>query len=382
MAKPDYQNSIVNLMSSIAGAFGKKSEYQELKQLPSKELKDSKNIVLMVLDGLGYNYLINKNPVLNKNLRGKITSVFPPTTASAITTFVTGTAPQQHAFTGWFMLLKELGVVAKILPFSPRIGGSDFTHYEIKVEEILDVKSFSEKLGASSYIVQHKKITNSSFSKANSKKSKRFAYTTFNGFLKQTKKIINSHNQRKYIYAYWSEFDSISHEYGTNSKKAEKHFWEIDKKITAFVKSIKSTNTTLIITADHGFVDTPRERIIQLENHPKLRECLTLPLCGDSRTVYCYVHPTKTKQFETYARTKLSKVCKSYKSQELIKKGYFGLFEPNPKLIDRIGDYILIMKENYVFKDNILKQKKKFHIGRHSGMSEDEMFVPLIVFKI
>jgi predicted AlkP superfamily pyrophosphatase or phosphodiesterase len=382
MARPDYTNSIVNLMSSIGEAFNKRSKYKELKQLPAKELKKSKNVVLMVLDGLGYNYLMSKKSELKKNLRGKMTSVFPPTTASAITTFMTGTAPQQHALTGWFMFLKELGVVAKILPFSPRVGGKDFTNYKIKVEEILDVKCFSEKIKVSSYVVQHKKIADSSYSKANSKKSKRFSYTTFNGYLRQINKIIKSHNQRKYIYAYWPKLDSIGHEYGINSKKAEKHFQEMDKKILSFVKNIKNTNTTLIITGDHGLVDTPKERLIKLEDHPKLQECLTLPLCGDARTAYCYVHPSKTKQFENYVKTKLNKFCKLYKNHELIKNNYYGLFEPNPKLIERIGDYVLIMKKNYVFRDNILKQKRDFHIGNHGGDSEDEMVVPLIVFNV
>lgn len=382
MARPDYTNSIVNLMSSIAGGFGKRFQYKELKQLPSKELKKSKNVVLIVLDGLGYNYLMSKNPQLKTNLRGKITSVFPPTTASAITTFMTGTAPQQHAFTGWFMLLKELGVVAKILHFSPRAGGADFTNYKIKVEEILDVKCFSEKIKVSSYVVQHQQIAGSSFSKANSKKSKRLSYTTFNGFLKQINKIIKSHNRRKYVYAYWPKLDSIGHEHGINSKKAEKHFREIDKKLIAFVEKIKNTNTTLIVTADHGFVDTPKERIIKLEDHPKLKECLTLPLCGDARVAYCYVYPSKTKQFETYVKTKLPKFCMLYKNHKLIENNYYGLFEPNPKLIERIGDYVIIMKENYVFMDNILRQKRDSHVGNHGGISEDEMFVPLIIFNV
>ena len=47
--------------------------------------------------------------ILSENLIGSMTSVFPATTASAITTFATGLAPQQHAFTGWFMFLKEIG---------------------------------------------------------------------------------------------------------------------------------------------------------------------------------------------------------------------------------------------------------------------------------
>lgn len=381
MELPNYKNgSIVNLMSSIGKALGTGSMYNELGLLPAKDLKDSKNIVLIVLDGLGYEYLKDKNSVLNENLRGKITSVFPSTTASAITTFATGAAPQQHAITGWFMHLKELGVVSAILPFNPRMGGRSFTAQGIKVEDILNLKCFSEKIKAHSYTVTYAEIMDSDFTKANSKRSEISGCKTLGGFFRQIRKAIASHAGRKYIYAYWPKFDSISHKYGINSKEAKEHFLEINKKISSFIDDIKGTNTALIITADHGLIDTTKKRMIKLEDHPKLKECLTLPFCGEPRSIYCYVHPSKTKQFEAYIKDKLNKFCSLRKSEEIIINNYFGSFKPNPRLIDRVGDYILIMKENYIFKDKILKQKEPFHIGNHGGVSKEEMHVPLIVF--
>lgn len=382
MVKPDYTNSIVNLMSSIQGGFGKRSRYKELQQLPSKELKKSKNVVLMVFDGLGYEFLKRKESILAKNMRGKITSVFPPTTAAAITTFLTGTAPQQHAFTGWFMLLKELGIVSTILPFNPRIGGLSYTEQGIKVEQILGVPGLSQKIQECCYIIQPEKVVHSPFSKAVSKRARRIGYNTLNGFFRQIKKVILSHHRRKYIYAYWPMFDSLAHKYGINSTKTEKHFNGIDRRMRKFVKSIAGSNTTLLVTADHGHIDTSEDRVIKLEDHPALKECLTLPLCGEPRTVYCYVHPSKKKQFESYVRTKLKRYCTLYKSHDLISNNYYGLFQPNPQLIERIGDYILIMKENYILKDRILSQKRHFHVGNHGGISKEEMFVPLVVVKV
>lgn len=377
---PDYNNSIVNLMSSISSGLGRKSKYSELSSLSSKEIKKYKNVVLLVIDGLGYEYIRKKDSFLTKNIRTKITSVFPPTTASAITTFMTGTAPQEHAYTGWYMHLKELGTVATILPFCPRLGGPTFTNSKIKVKDILEVKCFTEQIKVSSYVIQPQKIVNSAFSKANSKKAKRISYTTFNGLSRQIKKVIKSHHQKKYIYAYWPGLDSIGHHYGLSSRKAERHFKGLNQRLIPLVKSLENTGTILIITGDHGQVETPEEKSINLDDHPKLKECLTLPFCGDARTIYGYVHPAKAKQFEDYVKHKLSKFCWLYRSEDLIKKNYFGKFDLNPKLFDRIGDYTLILKENYVFKDALLKHKREFHIGNHGGLSKEELFVPLIVF--
>ena len=380
---PDYHGgSIVNLMSSIAKSFGAKTMYSTLKILPSKRI-NAKNVVLIVIDGLGFGYLKKqkRTSILLNHLVGPMTSTFPPTTATAIPTFSTGVAPQQHAFTGWNMYLKEIGVASEILPFSPRFGGPAFSTYGIGIENFLDQPAFSSKIKAQNFSVSHRRILQSDFSKAMSKNAKSLGYESLDGFFRQIKRAINSSNRRKYIYAYWPEFDSLSHKHGVEHKKIEKHFKEIDKRLKSFVKGLKGTNTLLIITSDHGFIDTPPERIIKLEDHPKMKECLTVPLCCAGRITYCYVRPIKTKQFETYVKNKLSKYCYIFKSQELIDKNYFGLFKPNPKLFDRVGDYILIFKENYIIKDEIprKKKKKKQSIGHHGGISKEEMIVPLIL---
>jgi predicted AlkP superfamily pyrophosphatase or phosphodiesterase len=381
---PDYHGgSIVNLMSSIAQSFGAKTPYPPLRILPPSRIKDSKNIVLIVIDGLGFEYLKKKTEmsILRNHIVGPMTSVFLPTTAAAITTFLTGVAPQQHAFTAWFMNLKEIGVASMILPFTSRAGGPAFSTHGVEIKTFLNQSAFTSKIKAQSFVINPKKLLSSDFTIAMSKNAKLKGYEDLDGFFRQIKRAIKSSNRKKYIYAYWPEFDSLSHEHSIDHKKTEKHFNEIDKKLKDFVKGLKGTNTQLIITADHGFTTTPLERIVRLEDHPKMKECLTLPLCGEGRVAYCYVHPAKAKQFEKYVKTHLSKYCYLFKSQELIDKNYFGLFKPNPKLFDRVGDYILVFKENYIIRDEIpiKKKKKRQSIGHHGGVSKEEMIVPLIL---
>ncbi|MDP1629627.1 MAG: alkaline phosphatase family protein, partial [bacterium] len=280
------------------------------------------------------------------------------------------------------MHLKEAGIVIKIFPdFSPRIGGSSLSEAGFEMEEILNQPSFFDKIKAKSFNIIPNHIAASDFQKTTSKKARILGYRNLNQFFGQIKKAINSSKRRKYIYAYWWKLDSLNHEYGANSGKANKHFEEIDKKFSRFIKSFK--NSAFIITSDHGFINTPKKDEIKLEDHPKLKECLTLPLCGEGRVAYCYVHPSKAKEFERYVETKLKKHCFLFKSRDLINRNYFGLFEPNPKLFDRVGDYILILKKNYLLKDSIEKNKKKKqpHIGHHGGVSKDEMLVPLIFIK-
>jgi len=86
MYLPDYRGgSIVNLMASIEKALKGRPKYKPLRLLGPEELS-SKNIVLFVVDGLGYEYLMRngKNTVFQKHLRGKMTSMFPSTTGTCI----------------------------------------------------------------------------------------------------------------------------------------------------------------------------------------------------------------------------------------------------------------------------------------------------------
>jgi predicted AlkP superfamily pyrophosphatase or phosphodiesterase len=382
MYLPNYKDgSIVNLMSSISLALNGKHRYKELGILKAKELKKSKNVVLVVVDGLSYEYLIkkHKNSFFYKNLKGKITSVFPSTTASASTSFKTGVAPQQHAITGWIMYLKELGVVSTILPFYPRFGGMNFIDVGVDPKQFFEEISFTDKIKAKTYFLTTEEIASNPITSYISGHAKIYAYSEIDDFFLSLKYILKD-KKRKYVYAYMPQLDEVSHHYGVNSKKTAKLLILLNSKFEKFVKTL-SNDTTLIITADHGFIDVPRNHTIDLNQHQKFVDCLTLPVCGEGRAAYCYVKPSKDREFRKYVKEKLSKYCDLYKSEDLIKRNFFGLFEPNKKLFDRVGDYVLISKENYALRYSILGEKKSILIGHHGGVSKEEMFVPLIVVK-
>ncbi len=380
--KPDYRRSIVNLMTSIGRARGGKGfPYKQLSILPAGRLQGARNIVLLIIDGLGYNYLMPKGgSFIRSGLIGSITSVFPPTTSASITSFMTAVAPQQHAVTGWFVQLKEVGVATTFLPFHARMGSSAYSEHGVTFDMLLDTKGFSERIKTQTFHVTHSKIVDSDYNRSIARRAKRLGYATLDGFFRQVKKAIGANTKKKFIYAYWPTLDSLAHKNGIKSKAAADHFRELDRKMESFVRSLK--NTTVIITADHGFIDTTKSRVINLDRHPKLKECLSMPLSGEARLAYCYVHPSKAKQFESYVKRNLKHACDLVTSEQLVRRGYYGLGRPNPKLHDRIGDYVLVMKENYIIKDRLVHHEFEYHTGNHGGVSADEMLVPLIVFEV
>ena len=78
-------------------------------------------------------------------------------------------------------------------------------------------------------------------------------------------------------------------------------------------------------------------------------------------------------------KTKLKGKFDVIKSEIAIEKGYFGNGKANPKLKDRIGDFILLGKKDYCILDGIHFGDPHFMKGNHGGISRKEMVVPLIV---
>jgi hypothetical protein len=377
--KPDYSNSIVNLMSSIADASGSSSPYSPLDSLDS--LSDSKNVVLMIVDGLGFNYLnsYGKGTALRKYLKRSISSVFPPSTGSAITSFLTGLPPQQHGVIGWYVHLKEFGLVSRILPYTNVVDGNVIG---VPISKVVDVKGIFQDIRREYSMIYDHHIVDSVYTLNLAGKARRIGYSDIDTFFSSVRTTILKTRKQSYVYAYWPTLDSISHILGCESFEAKEHLKEFDDKLQTFTETLDGSDTTLIVTADHGFNDVKLENVVYTRDHPALMDCLSLPVCGDTRTGFCYVKPRMTSVFERYIEEDLKDVCNLHKSEELIQDAWFGFNAPHPRLADRVGDYTLTFNEGYALLNCFPGLEPPEMIGHHGGISSDEMDVPLIVLEL
>jgi hypothetical protein len=237
---------------------------------------------------------------------------------------------------------------------------------------------FFDLLTVPSTVLAPEWIIDSPFNIAHSGRARRVGYTRLASLFENLRGLLHA-NERQYIYAYWPEFDRLSHQHGNASEQVAQHYQELDAALAQFVDTIAGTRTLLLITADHGFIDTQPERLIKLHEHPVLQDCLSLPLSGEPRVAYCYVHPHKTQTFIDYVQQHFSQQMELVESRKLIRQGAFGLGEVHPQLAQRVGDYTLLMQDNYVIKDWVAGEKAFFQYGVHGGVSEQELRVPLIV---
>src|SRR3990172_2094222 len=320
MELPDYHGgSIVNLMRSIEHALDARpcdaaAAYPELNALPAQALSGARNIVLLVIDGLGYDYLSRAGAggALQRHLKARITSVFPSTTATAVTSFLTGVGPQQHALTGWHIWLRELGCVAATLRFRPRHGGEPLSRAGIAPRSVYTAEPMFDRLAAQTYVVSPETIIDSDYNVAHCGVAERKPYKELPALFSTLAEIVRSGGERKFIHAYTYDLDAAAHSFGCASQELRDKFRQIDAAFARFLDEIAGGDSLVIAVADHGFIDSPKPACIELEDHPQLAQMLMLPLCGERRAAYCYVQPGQEAAFEHYVQTRLDHCAELY----------------------------------------------------------------------
>jgi hypothetical protein len=375
---PDYSGgSLVNLMASIVAARGGKALHSPLRNIETAMARDARNVVLLIIDGLGDNYLMRRGAggELARRRRAALTSVFPSTTASAITTTYTGRTPLEHGLTGWFTYFGQAGCVSAALPFRSRGDMLPLSRRGVTPEDIYVSGSIFESIPEKSFVVTYKDIIDSEYNKCHCRGAQRVAYETPDELVAAVERAVKSSAERKFVYAYWPVYDMVSHRYGSESAQAEAELRRIDAAFGALLARLAGTESLVIATADHGFIDVAPEESFELP--ASLASLLKFPLCGERRVAYCHVHDPKT--FTEKARDWLGERADVMPSRRLVDEGWFGPGTPHPRFAERIGDVALVMGGRYTIKDWAPGESRHLHIGNHGGTSEDEMAIPLIM---
>jgi hypothetical protein len=373
--RPDYDGgSLVNLVASVVASRGGEPLHEPLRnfQFPAVQ-----NLVLLIIDGLGDNYLARRGngSELHRRRRTALTSVFPSTTASAITTSYTGRTPREHGLTGWFTYFGEAGCVSATLPFRSRGDMVSLASRGVSAERIFTVPSLFAALPVKSIVVTYRDIIDSQYNSVHCRGAERLAYSNADELVALIEQAVKSSDERKFVYAYWPHYDALSHRFGCESAQAARELETIDAAFGSLLRRLAGTDTVVAATSDHGFIDVPPEASLELP--AALYPALRFPLCGERRVAYCHVHAPA--EFARRAQDWLQDRADVMPSRRLVDEGWFGPGEPHPRFDERIGDVALVMRDRYTVKDWITGEPRFLHIGNHGGTHEDEMMIPLIV---
>ena len=384
---PDYQGgSIVNLLSSIIHALGGVSPHPRLKALDTRLLQGVSRIVYLVLDGVGDNQLSRLlaagggTRFFSRHPRERITTVFPSTTAAAVTTLSTGATPAEHGVLSWHLHLHDLGLVGAVLP-GRTLTGTPMTRDDFSLRRYLALPSYLSSVRRHKRLLSFGTLGESAYSNAGTRWNGYGAYQTLAGMERQTVRFARQ-GRRGVAYVYWPVYDTLCHAKGVQARESRRHLAEIDESLGRLARRLAGTGTLLLVTADHGVVDAPPPKRVELTAVPRLLDSLAVLPAGDARQVSCFVRPGRVGQFHEVVERHLAEACVCVTGDEIMESGLLGPGRPHPALRGRVGDYVLLARDDYAFQVTASLMKTRVHKGNHGGLSSDEVYVPLYALRL
>ena len=233
---------------------------------------------------------------LRARVRLELDSVFPATTACAMTTVATGRWPAQHGVPGWWAYLAEHDLSATVLPFLERHSGRKLRRYGVQAAEIWPLPSrFAEVTGNMQVHVPLVYLL-STFNRYLSGRCATRGYRSLRQAQRRIMRRLRSVSRRgaapTITYWYIPDYDSACHTYGVASTQARGTL----RHIQALLLELAATapdDALVAVTADHGLIDlTEGDRAPLFQGDPLL-DCLRCAPTGEGRTPHFHVRPGK-----------------------------------------------------------------------------------------
>ena len=379
---PNYNHSILNLITSILKNYEVETKYNTLEKIDKLLEKKYRNVVLVILDGMGENILKNISPngIFSKNKIDEITSVYPSTTTAAMTTYYSGKPPIETGWIAWSQYFKEYGRNIDVLPERDSYTGEKMKVKNQKISDIIGYKTVYEQIKEQSSNIETYEIMPSYCEK------KTKLTMTANTVEEMCESIVTlcKNTQNKFVIAYNDNPDGIIHKNGCYSEETKKFVLEAEQEFEKMLQKLKCTNTLIILSADHGHQDI--NETIDILELKEIQECLIMPPTLESRMIGFFVKYNKRKEFEDIFNKLFKDKYILYSKEDLLKNNLLGYGNRHKKIEDFIGDYIAIAVSDvrisigtYLSREMKHPDEKK---STHCGLTKNEMEVPLIVFDL
>src|SRR5579875_2298459 len=222
---PNYKNSLVNLTASILSHFGLPPHKSPLQSSLFEQIASSPKMVLFVIDGLGYNLWEKEaeKSILFSHLKKsglveKITTVFPSSTATGLTSLNSGLTPYEHGLLEWNMYFRELEVLLETLPYKMIPTPFQIPHPLPENPAMLFTGStLCESLAQNnipSYYFLPKEFQQTVYTKAIAKSTTIVPFLTVADLMIALCHVLEETQGKVFCYVYWKTIDWMEHEYG------------------------------------------------------------------------------------------------------------------------------------------------------------------------
>ena len=353
---------------------------------------------MVLVDGLGWQMLHERaghTPNLRRLLADSdyLHTCAPSTTAAALTTLATGVYPGAHAMVGYAvrdpLLRGHLGAghvpgpgdVFDLITFK-NSSHDPLTWQSVPtLIERANAKANAgcgPQLGAVS--IGRSKFAGSGLSLAAWRGFKHIGVDALDQRPYQAYRAIKE--GAKLVYLYVGELDHAGHNHGWHSDKWLEALEALDAMVGQLFRRLPA-GTRIVLTADHGMVDTGRHHRIDLAKEKELAKDV-VAVAGESRFLQLYV--ADDVAVENNERKELAQSVAKRWAEFLGDRAIWVGTDPSPLMGPlspgaraAVGDVLVALNDNWTVVDS---RVQSFHatqlIGVHGSLTPVELEVPLI----
>jgi len=352
------------------------------------ELLDSRQVVVLAVDGLGYTQLL----AARRKLGGlaildaakadgtlfPLASTCPSTTVAAIGSLCTARPPQDHGLVGYRLFLREFGGIANMIRFAPldRSGPSYNPEGFLPVPTAFELAA---REGVTSRAITRNRFLGTPLSKMIHRGAEVAGYVGASDFGVRLRDAI-TRRRRKLVFAYWDLVDSICHTYGT---RTEEFFAEVAAFDGVFEREVlrHARDVTFLLTADHGHVNARKKGHMDLRQTSGVLDALAMPPTGEPRLLYLHAKDGDAVHLAGVAADAFQGRARACIARDAFDAGLFGVGTPPPKAVDRVGDVLVMPTGTGAIFGGFVGEHPDL-IGRHGGLTAEEMLVPCLVARV
>jgi hypothetical protein len=397
---PDYDGGgLLNVPATVLDVLGARDagDAPALAGLDPALREGVRQVIVILADGLGWwqlEMLCDKGDMpflsgLRERARRRdgaqlldVTTVFPSTTAAAITTMNTARTPLEHGNIAYFLWLEEFAQVTAMLRWGPAIRkrGSYFDDPAVDPLRFVRVPSIHARLrerGIASYVIEPELFRAEAMTRMHAAEANFVGYVVPSTMGVRLRGLLDA-PRPSYVYAYWSGIDTVSHLYGPRSAEAAVEAAILDVTLHYALADRSAGDTLVLLTADHGHATTDPDKMLDMVGDQELRALLRNPPAGEPRLVF--LHTDRPEQVREYIEGKWPGLVMLLDRDELIEAGLFGRGDPTMAR-RRIGEVVALLDRDLSASIMKVEGQTIRHRGSHGGMTADEMRIPVLAWR-
>ncbi|WP_123533818.1 alkaline phosphatase family protein [Halosimplex salinum] len=353
---------------------------------------DVDRVVLVFLDGYGWEHWKRDHadvPLLSAfSERGTVTpltSIYPSETAAATTTFHTGRTPVEHGVLGWDQYVQEIDAPLQVLPFATRNGDpADEAYPEYDRESLYEGSSIYERAAADGVESRHFHPFDAHNPSAGATER---TYDTVADLGVDLRQELETEDGADYLFAYLPQIDEIAHAVGTGDERYRARLQMVTeclrREVVEGVDPAVAERTLVLLTADHGIVDTVPDENVDLRGDDELWDALRrdgdgdpIPPVGSPRNCHLFLRDGTVDRVRERIESRYP--CRTFTREEAIERGLFGDAEPSDLFRRRCGDLIVVHRDRGMW----YSEDELSLVGMHGGLTREEMLVPFAAARV